>query len=345
MRGMMTDDLNAAIHTYLTTVPASGFAGREVRMAECWRGAENLLWRVGCAGQEAAVKLFLDAGQARGRRQFDGQQLFAAAGIAPAPLWFDRYPAGLARQVLVYRWADGEGIAATEEAMLAQLAGVAATIHSHPAGDIRRFCPRPVNLDYFWRVVAGGIEPVQRWCTEVGCDSMAALVEQLGGRAVAVVEQGLPLWQVAPPTPVHGDLSLANALAVGGAVMLVDWEMFGLGDPALEVASFLHDSRSALSAALLAGWREQYLAASSDSQIARRIEVYEQLLPLQQLLFLLNGLRRLTAAERADSAYHSRRSFLAETLQIATDAAQVALDTVPPDAGGVLSGEVQRLTS
>ena len=80
----MTNDLTAAIHTYLTTAPASGFAGQDVRVVDAWRGEDNLLWRVTAGGQEAVVKLYLDAGQARGRRQADGQRLFAPPGLAPA---------------------------------------------------------------------------------------------------------------------------------------------------------------------------------------------------------------------------------------------------------------------
>ncbi len=341
----MTDDLTTAIHTYLTTAPASGFAGQEVRVVESLRGADNLLWRVVGGGGEAGVKLFLDAGQARGRRQLDGQRLFAPLGLAPEPLWFDRYPDGLARQVLVYRWAGGAAIDGTDGKALARLANAAAAIHGHDAGDVRRFCPRPVNLDYFWRMVDGGMEPVRRWCEEMDCGGMAALVRGLGEQAGTVVGQALPLWQAAPPTPVHGDLSLANSLMDGAHVTLVDWEMFGLGDPALEVARFLHDSRPTLPASALATWREHYLAASSDPQVALRIDVYETLLPLHHLLFLLNGLRRLTPDERADPDFRSRGDFLAETLELAADAALTAFDIQPPSTAGELRGEVRRLIS
>lgn len=341
----MTDDLTTAIHTYLTTAPASGFAGQEVRVVERLRGADNLLWRVVGGGREAGVKLFLDAGQARGRRQLDGQRLFAPLGLAPEPLWFDRYPDGLARQVLVYRWAQGDAIAAADDAALARLAGAAAAIHRHDTGDVRRFCPRPVNLDFFWRMVDGGMEPVRRWCEEMGCGGMAALVRGIGEQAGAVVGQALPLWQAAPPTPVHGDLSLANSLMAGAHVTLVDWEMFGLGDPAQEVARFLHDSRPMLPASALAAWRAYYLAASSDPQIPLRIDVYEKLLPLHHLLFLLNGLRRLTPQERADPDFRSRGDFLAETIQLAADAALTVLDVQLPSFAGELPGELRSLIS
>ena len=67
-----------------------------------------MLWRVESRGQEAVLKLSLDAGQVRSRREFDGQTLLAPFGLAPPPLWLDRIPETLPRSVLVYRWVAGE---------------------------------------------------------------------------------------------------------------------------------------------------------------------------------------------------------------------------------------------
>ncbi len=61
-----------------------------------------------------------------------------------------------------------------------------------------------------------------------------------------------------PPAPVHGDLRLDNVLSSDGGVVLLDWEMFGLGDPALEVARFLHDSHRCCRRGLLDDWLDAY---------------------------------------------------------------------------------------
>ena len=62
--------------------------------------------------------------------------------------------------------------------------------------DVHRFCPHPVNLDYFWRAV-GGIEHRRQWC-----DTLAAAAA--GVRPCTVLgaagrqrwwQQALPLWQ------------------------------------------------------------------------------------------------------------------------------------------------------
>ena len=323
-------DLTDSIHTYLTTAPAGGFAGRAVTVRDHWRGDDNLLWRVDAGSDKrdsdaAVVKLFLDAGQARGRRQFDGQQRFAPLGIAPQPLWFDRFPEGLARQVLVYRWAEGRSVEVSNRDDLTALAASIAAVHNHDTESVRRISPRAVSLDYFWRVLAGGLTPTARWLGEAACPRLAELLRALAACAASVVNDALPLWQAAPPTPVHGDLRLAHALLQDRRALLLDWEMFGLGDPALDVATFLFHEAGALGDAGRVHWLESYCTFTQTPDIAARIDVYTRLLPLQRFADLLAGLRQLTAAERGDPDYHNNTAFLRQTLAAAGDAATTNL--------------------
>lgn len=312
-------NLTDSIYTYLTTAPASGFAGRTVTVRNHWQGDDNLLWRIDAGrdaadGDAAVVKLFLDAGQARGRRQFDGQQRFALLGLAPEPLWFDRYPEGLARQVLVYRWAEGRDVEASNLDDLTALAMSVAAVHNHDAETVRRISPRALNLDYFWRVLAGGLTPTTRWLEELGCSRLAEFVRTLAASAASVVAAALPLWQEALPTPVHGDLRLVHALMQNRRVLLLDWEMFGLGDPALDAATFLFHEASALGDAGRTHWLEHYCAFARSPHIAARIDVYAQLLPLQRFADLLAGLRQLTPADRRVPDFRNNTAFLRQTL-------------------------------
>jgi len=314
-----------AIHTYLTTAPASGFAGRAVIVRAHWQGDDNLLWRVDAGSDAAVVKLFLDAGQARGRRQFDGQRIFAPMGLAPAPLWFDRYPEGLARQVLVYRWAEGRSMAVMDNDDLTTLAASIAAVHNHDTEAVRRISPRAVNLDYFWRVLAGGLAPTTRWLETVACPRLAALLRTLSTSAANVVNDALPLWQDATPAPVHGDLRLDHTLIQDRRAVLLDWEMFGLGDPALDVATFLFHEAGALGSASRTHWLESYCALVQAPAIAARIDIYTRLLPLQRFADMLAGLRQLTAADRSNPDYRNNTAFLRQTLAAAGDAAIASL--------------------
>ena len=325
-------DLRTTIHAYLTQAPTSNWTQLPVTVVDEWTGDENMLWRAECRGEEAVVKLFLDAGQARSRRQFDGQQLFAPLGIAPEPLWYDRYPEHLVRQVLVYRWLPGERWAGAGDrqpvapAALSELAYMVAGIHRHDTDDVRRFCPHPLNLEIFWTVAGSGLEGIQRWLAEVQqAAKLAALFGRLAAQGRRLATAGLPLWQQAPPAPVHGDLRPSNLLLSFGRPVLVDWEMFGLGDASLEVARFLEQSRTVLDAGAQAMWLDQYLDAMDLPGLAQRIEIYRQLLALQTVAYLLTGLKSLTLADRADAGYRASAPFLVETLTAAVAHASGAL--------------------
>ncbi len=325
-----TESLNTDVANYLMTSPGSNFLNRQVTLLAHWEGANNLLWRVECAGQEAVLKYYLDAGQARGRRQFDGQERYHPLGIAPKPLWFDRYPTGLSRQVLVYQWLPGEPLTAAASAGLVRFAQAVAQVHQGDPNDVRRFSPNPLNLDYLWNVLQGGMPQLQQWLQSKQVAALSAALRELTANAQALVTAALPLWQGVAPTPIHGDLKLENVIESLGTVVLLDWEMFGLGDAAYDVAHFLQMSQRDLSAEQQALWLESYLATFDQPGLAQRIDIYQRLLPLQHLTYLLHGLRQSRAAE-ADML-RANQPFLQATIVAAMAAAGSTLNstaTVP----------------
>jgi len=330
------NDLTANIHAYLTTAPTSNFLQRQVEILAHWEGSNNLLWRVNCMGQEAVIKLYLDAGQARGRRQFDGQQFFSPLGLAPQPLWFDRYPAGLARQVLVYRWAPGELLDAQNGAQMTTLAQTVARVHSGDPTEVRRFCPNPLNLDYLWRVLQGGVGTIDGWLLAQKARVLQEQFNAMATMANALVEAALPLWQQTPPTPVHGDLKLENVIDSFGAAVLVDWEMFGLGDPAYEVATFLQSSQADLDADGQAAWLNTYLTAFDQPGLAQRIGVYQRILPFQAVCYLLHGLRQQPPHELP--LLRESQQFLVSTLAAAFQQAVQVLHVEPAAIDDAIQG-------
>jgi Ser/Thr protein kinase RdoA (MazF antagonist) len=319
-------DITDQIHRYLTTAPTSHFLGQPVEMLAHWSGHDHLLWRVASGGQEAALKLYLDAGQARSRRQYDGQQRFAPLGLAPPPLWYDRYPEGLSRQVLVYTWAPGEPVRGEDGATMTALAQTIARVHSSDPADVRRFCPHPVNLDYFWRVLRGGLPPVQRWLAGQPVQEAAVLFESLAGQAAHLVENAPPAWRQTPPAAVHGDLRLENVIDSFGATVLLDWEMFGLGDPALEIATFLYWSQSEMEETGQETWLEHYFAGFDQPGLAQRIALYRRLAPFQAVCFLLNGLADYGEDRAKAAEMEANLPDLAATLAATLRQAAAALD-------------------
>lgn len=307
-------DLTAAVQSYLTSAHASDFFGQPVSVRAEWEGSEHLLWRVECHGIEAVVKLFTDAGQVRSRRQFDGQRMFARLGIAPTPFWVDRTPEGLPRQVLVYEWQEGAPPTLESAAQRLALAQAVAQVHTADLDELRRFSPRPVNLDYFWRVLAGGCGPTQAWLHELGALRLAEVYADLANSGGQLVERTLALWAGVLPAPIHGDLLVENVVVAGGVPVLLDWELFGLGDPALEIARFVQDLLATLAAEEAEDWLDSYLMVADQPGLAARVAVYRRLLPFQQLSFLLDGLRQLTPAERATAEFQTNAAAIHETV-------------------------------
>ena len=341
-------DPNAEILTYLTESPASAFAGRPVAIVDHWQGSANLLWRVDAPREDAVLKFFLDAGQVRSRRQYDGQALFAPLGLAPQPLWLDRIPETLSRSVLIYRWADGAAFDAGDHYQWGALAQALAQVHTAAMDDMQRFSPHPVNLSYFWSVLGPSLPPLQNWLAAQGLVQLSDLLGRLHAGAQQVVDAALPFWDQAP-VAVHGDLRPENFLNSFGTIVLLDWEMFGLGDPALETARFLHEQRAATSPELLDDWLDRYLAHLGDPAAEVRIDMYRRrLLPLQDAAYLVSGGMKLTAADRQSQELQDNAVFLAATTEQALAEAALALgagdiqgdERVAAECGALFSREI-----
>ena len=336
-------DLSTTIETYLTTAPTSEFNGQTITLVDHWQGAENLLWRVSTSGRDAVLKLYLDAGQVRSRRQFDGQQTFAPLGLAPRPRWYDRYPVGLSRQVLLYDWAPGDAIDPTDADQVVALADGAARVHGSDADEVLRFSPNPINLDYLWRILRTSITQIDRWLAGQKAPRLQQEFGRTAGAATALVNRALPLWASAPPAAVHGDLKLENAVSGPGGIVLLDWERFGLGDPAQEAAAFLHHSRQELSAELQERWRERYLLQMAQPGLAERVACYQRILPFRDLCVLLDGLGDAQAA--GERITDEQRAFLLATTLAAWVEAGQALEEKPADLAPELERIMNQLTT
>ncbi len=321
-------DLTASIRHYLTAAPASLFAGTAVEIEDSWEGDNHLLWRVAVQGQIAVVKLFMDAGQARSRRQFDAHQRFAPCGLAPVPLWTDRYPQGLARQLLAYVWSPGAAIDPSASGAVESWATAVAQLHAVDAGELRRFSPHPVNLDYFWRIDSASLSHLLQWLSAQQ-SGLAAFMTVLAGHATADVEASQTKEGPSHPAPVHGDLRIAHTLFDRGSVTLLDWELFGIGDPALDVARLLHHERHQFEAEGQGIWLQQYLRVAGVPPIEKRIARYMRLLALHDVIFLLVGLEQ-QSRNALDQSIVDALPFLEVTLINALGEAAAAYDLPLP---------------
>lgn len=295
--------VSADILTYLTTAAESPLHGVPVDDTRVLTGDENALWRIGAADQQLVLKMFLDAGQARGRRQFNMQRRAAQLGLAPEPVAFDRHPVGLSHQILIYQWQAGKRFDAAEETHRAALSAALAHLHAQaPQGD-ERLSPLPLNLEYQWNLIQGSMRQLRGWLEGQAPDALTVALGYILGAA----ERQIPADQKAMGNAaalglVHGDLYPEHCLVQAGRMAFVDWEMGGLGDPAREIAHLSIHVLRGLSPADRAYWMEDYLARMAQDALRDRIRMYEKLLPLAGLLDLGLYMVRTPSAQTEDDA-------------------------------------------
>jgi hypothetical protein len=303
---------------YLSSAEKSLFADAEIEIVDRWQGRDNLLWRFQAAGQDGVLKLFMEAGQVRADRQFSGQERFAPWGLAPRPLWQERQPEALPRPVLVYEWIEGDAFDPAAPGGWEALAETVARIHTEELGDYGRFSPHPINLDYFWRVWQASRVPLAAWMHERKVDALGSIFAEMWNAVEQMMAAALPIFGETAPALIHGDLVAEHVIFHRGQALLLDWELFGLGDPAQDAARLLFFNSQILDPSAEARWLDRYLARMDDPGLESRIDIYRRMLPFQALTTLLTGIGREIANDPAQIAeLEESRPFLVETLATA----------------------------
>lgn len=168
--------------------------------------------------------------------EFAMLRLAAAAGLAPA-IVLARPAAG----IIVMQYVDGRTPGREDlrdPAFLLQVGAWAARLHALPP-------PRLPPIDFAARAAA--------YLDEMQVRKPSA---QAAGIARRLAARRLALAPAARLAACHHDLHHRNFVATGEALMVLDWEYAGPGDPAADLASCIgyHDLGPAQVDALLAGY-------------------------------------------------------------------------------------------
>jgi thiamine kinase len=184
-------------------------------------GLSNYAWCVTAAGAESFVRLARGRGDMPGVDRMNERrvlELTAAAGLSPSVVRCDP-----GRRLLVTTWIDapepGRGLRGPGE--LSVVARTLALLHALPA----RSDLRTVDFATQARALERTLAPAR--------DAAAALLTW--------ADEVFARLQAQPVSPVlcHHDLHPLNLLwSRTGRLWLVDWEYAGLGDPAIDLASF-----------------------------------------------------------------------------------------------------------
>ncbi|MEZ4634150.1 MAG: aminoglycoside phosphotransferase family protein [Caldilineaceae bacterium] len=279
----MTQDTSGTqdVLTYLSGGEKSAFVGQSIEIVDRWQGRDNLLWRFKTGDADAVLKLFMEAGQVRADRQFSGQDRFAVYGLAPPPLAGPSTRSCAAAGARL-RLDRGRSFRSCRSGAVGR---PGRRCRPYPQRRSRRshtLQPPPRQPDYFQRVWQGSRQPLDDWFTSRQALSLHELFTQLWRQADQIMAAALPVFGETMPTLVHGDVTVDHLCLHRGQILLFDWELFGLGDPAQEAARILFYNQQFIDETVQARWLERYLIQVDDPSLPARVDVYRRILPFHR---------------------------------------------------------------
>jgi thiamine kinase-like enzyme len=213
----------------------------------------------------------------RARAESLALETYAPRGIAPELLWSGDAPPHIGGCILIYHSPEGVSAALRhlDDREINLYANALRAIHDTQI-DLRLFSPRPRNLDAWWLQIHERYRDIPADLLRELPDTIEDLLARLTQTVAADSHAHKRFWQGAALTPVHGMPFPHNLLLSDNTVTLIDWQLFGLGDPAYEVAAtscILAEASGPLSADKLI---ESYLAHGDDIMLERRVKIYRR---------------------------------------------------------------------
>jgi hypothetical protein len=297
----------AEVATYLRTHPLPGaatptgirelaadFPGQRFRLTAT-EGASFILKRYEPAAGEAA------------RREAAGLRLAGGMGLGPALALADDSGAALGGPVVVSEApagarVDGGPLAPGDvQGWLLLLL----TLHHLPPSAATLPSSMSADAAAWWQRTQPAWQTVQTLYADPRCRPLVRALASLHAIVGARIEVHRGLWEGLSRRPCHGNPVPANLLRVGGRLMLVEWDGFGQGDPAMETAraAILSTLTGELDAALEERLLSEYAAGMRDLRDAgleERLRVFASVVPLGFCFTVLGLLAQDRTAARGE---------------------------------------------
>ncbi|HEV2459839.1 MAG TPA: phosphotransferase [Ktedonobacterales bacterium] len=241
------------------------------------------------------------------RREVAGLRLAGNIGLAPGLVLADEAVAALGGAVLVYEAPGGSALPAgrVQDDDLRGLLFLLLTLHHLPAGQVSVSSSMSPDGRVWWQRTQKAWDEVRSLFTAPQHQALLAALTRLHAIVGARVESNRELWANAARRPCHGNPVPANVVRTQRGLMLVEWEGFGLGDPAMEVGRVA--ALGLVSGALDRQQYDRFLAGYAegtrdlaDGALDQRMRIFSSVVPLGYCFTLLVLLARERAAPPAD---------------------------------------------
>jgi hypothetical protein len=273
------------------------------------RGEQGVIWRIDTsAGCWAAKQLLLGADEDDAARDVAFQHAALVSGLSLPPPRLTRSgrvvlpaaQAGWDSDVRVYQWAD---LAEEPPVTGADIGAVLAALHRVPGQ-------------------GPGLQPADLWFSEPSGESALAALQPAADRAgepwadmlgrrlneLSEAESVIRPPDLALLRTCHRDVNLENVrrAALGGGLVVLDWENSGPAEPARELAAALADLAADAGQQAAADAWAGYRAASGPARLTRPAD-FTMAVAVQGHLLQFYGLRALDPGENADTRARARR--------------------------------------
>jgi hypothetical protein len=271
-------------------------------------------------GGAIVFKAYTPAGAERARRESAGMRLVDEINLAPELLLAEREGGPLGGGVVVHRAPAGapwNGRHLSDEETERWLF-LLLTLHHlplHGASVVSALSKDPTT---WWRRAQPAWEACLAAYTARATQPLIRALTRLHAIVGARVQARRDLWSAVPRRLCHGDPIPAHVVRERERMLLIAWESFGLGDPAMEIgrAATLARLGGEITEAQQSRFLREYCAGTvdlNDTTLGERLEVFTSILPLG---FVFGELQRLAETETSagDRTYLLQRVAVALTL-------------------------------
>jgi len=286
------------IRSYLAQHPVSGLA-EPLRIEPGSAGAEEQRFRLASAGMAAVLTVFAPSAIERSKRSAAGQQLGGEMGLAPQLLAFDEVGVQLGGPILIAQAPAGVplGDRQLDDGEVNGWLFLLLTLHHLSPARVTVVSSMSQDAATWWQRSQVAWSACQAAYSAPAYQPLISVLQRLHAIAGVRIQTHHDLWQGIQRRPCHGNPVPAYLVQDGTKLALVEWDGFGLGDPAIEVG------RTAALAALSGELNgDQYIRFMSDyldgmrdvrdATLEERMRVFASVLPLGFCFTVLDLLAR-----------------------------------------------------